>query len=99
MSERRINLSKELDKYLALAYADTNIKIPDKYATYLVAYGKEVARKVLELAAENAMLSYAEGRFDLPAYAEEPFNAVVDDLGNAKYIDKQSILNTINQIE
>lgn len=60
---------------------------------------KEACQEILRLAAENATLSYADGRYCLPDYAVENFNAVVDDLDNAHFIDKQSILDTINQIE
>ena len=59
----------------------------------------EFGKQLLKLAAENATLSYADGRYCLPDYAVENFNAVVDDLDNAYFIDKQSILDTINQIE
>ena len=50
-------------------------------------------KAALEAAAQKAELGYADGRYELPDYAEEPFNAVVDDLGNAHYIDRNSILN------
>ena len=49
-------------------------------------------KAALESAAQKAELGYADGRYELPDYAEEPFNAVIDDLGNANYIDRNSIL-------
>lgn len=59
----------------------------------MIEFAKLHVKAALDAAAENAELGYADGRYELPDYAEEPFNAVVDDLGNANYIDRNSILN------
>lgn len=64
----------------------------DKYVESM----KEACKQILELAAENAELMYFELKED---WMEEPFNSTIDDLGNIYAIDKQSILDTINQIE
>ena len=59
----------------------------------MIEFAKLHVKAALEVAAEKAELGYADGRYMLPEYAEEPFNAVVDDLGNAHYIDRHLILN------
>ena len=53
----------------------------------------DAIEETVKLCAENAALKYADGKYCLPDYAEEPFNAVCDDLDNCHYINKDSILN------
>lgn len=53
----------------------------------------DVIEETVKLCAKNAALNYADGRVCLPDYAEEPFNAVCDDLDNCHYISRNSILN------
>ena len=53
----------------------------------------EAIEETVKLCAENAALKYADGKYCLPDYAEEPFNAVCDNLENCHYISRESILN------
>jgi len=53
----------------------------------------EAIEETVKLCAERAYLEYADGRYDLPDYAEESHNAVCDDLENCHYISRNSILN------
>ena len=98
---KKINLEEILEEEIRKIFFGFNPSEDFCYRDRLIAKNamKEACKQCLELAAENATLSYADGRYCLPDYAVENFNAVVDDLDNAHFIDKQSILDTINQIE
>lgn len=79
-------------------YTAYSVKNKDNELVQVVSIDKAVeftklhVKAALESAAQKAELGYADGRYELPDYAEEPFNAVIDDLGNANYIDRNSIL-------
>ena len=90
MSERKINLEeiltseskKELGNYKWIDFDEVyKQKSFNELRKFIIGFGKTVAAKTLELAAENAKL-----------YFTDLEQTEVD-------IDKQSILNTINQIE
>lgn len=86
MSERKINLEEILN---SCVYIDDEIKPMVKNAM------KEACRQILELAAENADLNYCEYEWEVP---EGTINTGDSQYGY-HYINKQSILNTIKQIE
>lgn len=89
---KEINLSEILNKHLSACYITHNIQISDKYHTYLIAAMREVAEKTLELATENMKLK----EFII---TPQDIDTISNDMGDIYGIDKQSILNTINQIK
>lgn len=68
--------------------------LENRVAELVIEFAKLHVEAALKAASENASLKPAEGRFDLPDYAEEGINATVDDLDNAYYIDKDLILRS-----
>ena len=103
MSERKINLEEILFKHLSKAremfpnenwYSDEEIKNSPEFVFFINAM-KEACFQTLELGAENADLSYCENEWEVP---EGTINTGDSQYGY-HYIDKQSILNTIKQIE
>lgn len=85
MPERKINLTEILEDFgICDNSTHPNKQIREKHLVIIAAM-KEACKQTLELAAENA---YTKWNGD---YIEIPIDTVV--------IDKQSILDTINQIE
>lgn len=98
---KEINLSEILNKHLSACYSVHNIKISDKYQTHLIAAMREVAEKTLELASENANLIGSPVHNN--KLSENIVSSIIqinDNTDDFYYeINKQSILNTINQIK
>lgn len=93
---KEIYLNEILDKYLSACCFVHNVQIPDKYHTYLIAAMKEVAEKTLEIASENVTL--LEDGIDIgKEYLMEKYNTFYEDA--LFTVNKQSILDTINQIK
>lgn len=93
MSERKINLAQILNNIYDEKYR-SNYKTDYSEQCILEAM-KEAIKQTLELAAENADLNYCEYEWEVP---EGTINTGDSQYGY-HYIDKQSILNTIKQIE
>ena len=106
MSERKINLEEIiLDVY--------GCKNMDELRDYMGEYGsvamikdcmKEAIKKALELAAENVVIELLNHdryciRTDTSIEIEPNENSEEFNFGGLIKVDKQSILNTINQIE
>ena len=91
MSERKVNLEEILSKHLAKMLNITSESFKDieemkklpEWQTCIEAM-KEACRQTIELAAENSEFYSWNNQ---------------DELKNIEEINKQSILNTINQIE
>ena len=101
MSKEKINLEKlfnnNFDCYTQILskfveQEEESALTKDKFKELCLDFGKQL----LELASDNAELNYYEDKED---WMKEPFNISIDNLGNIVGIDKQSILNTIKQIE
>lgn len=85
MSERKINLEEILQKHIKSSIESERHKSTDSVINAM----REACRQILELAAENAEVDeheVAESIHGGPGYTYYE-------------VDKQSILNTINQIE
>lgn len=88
MSERKVNLEEILNDCV---YIDDEIKPMVKTAM------REACRQVLELAAENARLTE---KMSIPEDDLESIDVTTREAPDMTYIvGKQSILDTINQIE
>jgi hypothetical protein len=83
---KEINLEEILEKYRPRLYNYPEFKKDIKLAM------KEACRQTLELAAENADLNYCDVEWELP----EKYVYTGDPEYGYHYINKQSILNTIN---
>ena len=96
MSERKINLSKILE-------AKNNLAFEEGYANYFTAAQRNIIfkameesiKQLLELAAENAELKL---KIKLECTESQLENGFCFG-DNAIIVNKQSILNTINQVE
>lgn len=86
MSERKVNLEKILNKQL--------IFYPSHVKNEVLIAMKEACRQVLELASENATAKQDKIR----TYPYEDFLGMYHD-EKVIIVDKQSIINTINQVE
>lgn len=96
MSERKINLDLILARFFS--WDSKTGKVSYCNILDLKWAMKEAIRQALELAAENAELKYYEYYENwMEEYMD--ISMTKDDLDNVYGIDKQSILNTINQIE
>lgn len=84
MEQKTINLEKILDLHLSLS----SQTIPQKQ--FYVSAMRDACKQVLELAAENAFIDYEDVAQNENQYLW---------LREYPEINKQSILNTINQIE
>jgi len=91
MSERKINLQNILSEKLG----DEKLSINE----VVIKAMKEVCKQLLELAAENAYIERYETGFGGSHYNE--CKSKTFEVGQEEFvsIDKQSILDTINQVE
>lgn len=97
MSERKINLEEILIKEIRRVYGEFKPveDFCERDKTIAKRAMKEACRQIVELVAENADLNYCENEWEVP---EGTINTGDSQYGY-HYIDKQSILNTIKQIE
>ena len=90
MSERKINLEEICNKYIG----------ENNYSKYVLDTMREFGKQLLELAAENAnLIEFWENSNS--EYIEESVS-IFDDDGDFQtmvYVNKQSILDTINQVK
>ena len=84
MSERKINLEEIFNIYMFEEFD------ADKHESYISAM-KEACRQTLELAAENADVKAISEMISIPNGADFNIQKMV--------VNKQSILNTIKQVE
>ena len=85
-------IARNYDRYeygLPTGNYDLNLEMQSK----IIEFAKLHVKAALKEASEKAELNYADGKYDCPAYCEEPFNMTCDDLGNCHYISRNSILN------
>ena len=94
MSERKINLEEILKENLNL-YIQYWLSKAEYRKEFIINAMKEAIKQALELAAENADLTYCSYEWEIP---EGAISTGDNEYGHC-YIDKQSIVNTINQIE
>lgn len=93
MSERKINLEAIISKYYNLNKDEDGNAVFFEWE--VIKAMKEAVKQALELAAENADLTYCSYEYEIP---EGAISTGDNEYGYC-YIDKQSIVNTINQIE
>jgi len=80
------------------------IKMTDRYineeaALIAIRFAQvEAIKETVKWCAENASLDYADGKCELPVYAEEAINATCDELDNWHYISRESILSVADKL-
>lgn len=94
--EKKINLEEILLDVVVGNNNSFDLEIEYKITQDVILSMKEACRQVLELAAENASLTCYNDE-DAKEYNIEKFDSFTADV-NIR-INKQSILNTINQVE
>lgn len=98
MSDKKINLEEILNKMAEKAgYSNfVHCFVEQEYTEEVTKEAMiEAIRQSLELAADAADLSYCTDKWEVP----EGYVSTGDYEYGYNYIDKRSILNTINQIE